>query len=151
MHLNCFCINGFQFQLIQKIKRNPRLILEFLELILPLSWNGQMHEIKALKQLIKELNHEKECLLQKVQMDATIISSLSHNALANEDEISKLRASNESLKMQSREPFLASNCEKQFKDFDKREPQREFMDGWTLHLANKVFWIRNVFFFRLLY
>ena len=109
-----------------------------------------MHEIKALKQLIKELNHEKECLLQKVRMDATIISNLSHNALANEDEISKLKASNESLKMQSREPFLAFNCEKQFKDLDKREPQREFIDGWTLHLANKVFWNRNVFL-KLLY
>lgn len=103
-----------------------------------------MHEIKALKKLTKELSHEKECLLQKVQMDATIISSLSHNALANEGELSKLRASIESLQMQAQEPFIASKCEKKFKDSDKREPQKEFVDCWTTHTKNKVFSIKNV-------
>ena len=97
-----------------------------------------MHEIKALKKMTKELSHEKECLLQKVQMDATIISSLSHNALANEGELSKLRASIESLQMQPQEPFLASKCNKNFTDFDKTEPQREFVDCWATYIKNKV-------------
>ncbi|KAI5078628.1 hypothetical protein GOP47_0006299 [Adiantum capillus-veneris] len=63
----------------------------------------KMREINALKLLTRELTVEKDCLLQKIQMDATIISDLSHNALAKEDELSILRASIDSLHMQPQE------------------------------------------------
>ncbi|MCO5598967.1 hypothetical protein L7F22_053066 [Adiantum nelumboides] len=69
----------------------------------------KMREIKALKLLTRELTVEKDCLLQKVQLDATIISDLSHNALAKEDELSRLRASFDSLHMQPQEEDRNAN------------------------------------------
>ncbi|KAH7373367.1 hypothetical protein KP509_17G051700 [Ceratopteris richardii] len=83
-------------------------------------FSDKMKEIKALKLLTRELTVEKDCLLQKVQMDATIISDLSHNALAKENELSKLRASVDSLQLQPQEKGIVlekeriSDCNKKF-------------------------------------
>lgn len=68
-----------------------------------------MKEIKALKMLTRELAIEKDCLLQKVQMDATIISDLSHNALAKEGELSRLRASIEFQHMQPQDTIMPAD------------------------------------------
>lgn len=69
--------------------------------------------------LTRELTIEKDCLLQKVQMDATIISDLSHNALAKEGELSRLRASIEFQHMQPQDTIMMVDLDS-LSDFNKK-------------------------------
>lgn len=57
----------------------------------------QIKEIKALKKLAQDLTEEKQQLQQKSDYDAIIISRMSEEALAKEDQLAQLRSSVEAL------------------------------------------------------
>jgi hypothetical protein len=56
-----------------------------------------MKEIKTLKKLARDLTTEKEILVAKAEKDTAIISRMSEEALAKEDELGRLRTSLETL------------------------------------------------------
>ncbi|CAM6106879.1 unnamed protein product [Calypogeia fissa] len=57
----------------------------------------KIKEIKALKKLARDLTEEKQQLLQKSDYDAIIISRMSEEAIAKEDQLAQLRNSLEAL------------------------------------------------------
>nr|AMS24213.1 kinesin 4-II protein [Marsilea vestita] len=81
-------------------------------------FSEKMAEIKSLKNLIRDITKEKDCLLQKVQMDASIISNLSQDALVKEGELSRLRASIESLQTQPQDGNKGQ--QKGFQEFNNK-------------------------------
>ena len=70
----------------------------------------QMKEIKALKKLARDLSNEKETLLQKTEEDAAIISRMSQEAFAKEDELSQLRLSLETLQSGRPDAFVMNGA-----------------------------------------
>lgn len=68
-----------------------------MKLIVPWYTHSQMKDIKALKKLARDLSNEKEALVEKTKNDAAIISRMSEQALAKEDELGRLRMSLETL------------------------------------------------------
>lgn len=56
-----------------------------------------MKEIKTLKKLARDLTNERETLMQKAEKNSAMISQMSVEALAKEDELARLRMSIEIL------------------------------------------------------
>ena len=71
---------------------------------------SQMKEIKALKKLARDLSNEKDALVQKTEKDAAIISRMSEQALAKEDELGRLRMSLESLESGRPDAFVMNGA-----------------------------------------
>lgn len=69
-----------------------------------------MKEIKALKKLARDLSNEKEALVQKTENDAAIISRMSEQALAKEDELGRLRMSLETLQSGRPDAFVINGA-----------------------------------------
>lgn len=69
-----------------------------------------MKEIKALKKLARDLSNEKDDLLQKTEKDAAIISRMSEQALAKEDELGRLRMSLENLESGRPDAFVINGA-----------------------------------------
>lgn len=72
--------------------------------------HSQMKEIKALKKLARDLSNEKEDLVQKTENDAAIISRMSEQALAKEDELGRLRMSLETLQSGRPDAFVINGA-----------------------------------------
>ena len=69
-----------------------------------------MKEIKALKKLARDLSFEKDALVQKTEKDAAIISRMSEQALAKEDELGRLRMSLENLESGRPDAFVMNGA-----------------------------------------
>lgn len=72
--------------------------------------HSQMTEIKALKKLARDLSNEKEALIQKTENDAAMISRMSEQALAKEDELGRLRLSLETLQSGRPDAFVINGA-----------------------------------------
>ncbi|KAG0590351.1 hypothetical protein M758_1G087500 [Ceratodon purpureus] len=70
----------------------------------------KMKEIKALKKLARDLSFEKDALVQKTEKDAAIISRMSEQALAKEDELGRLRMSLENLESGRPDAFVMNGA-----------------------------------------
>lgn len=70
----------------------------------------QMKEIKTLKKLARDLTTDKETLIQKAEKDAAIISRMSEEALAKEDELGRLRTSLETLQSGRPDAFVMNGA-----------------------------------------
>lgn len=69
-----------------------------------------MKEIKILKKLAQDLSNEKKTLMQKTEKDASIISRLSEEAMAKEDELGRLRTSIETLQTGRPDAFVMNGA-----------------------------------------
>jgi hypothetical protein len=69
-----------------------------------------MKEIKALRKLARDLSNEKDALVQKTEKDAAIISRMSEQALAKEDELGRLRMSLETLESGRPDAFVMNGA-----------------------------------------
>ena len=69
-----------------------------------------MKEIKTLKKLARDLTTEKESLLQKAEKDAAIISRMTEEALAKEDELGRLRTSLDTLQSGRPDAFVMNGA-----------------------------------------
>ncbi|XP_024371268.1 uncharacterized protein [Physcomitrium patens] len=70
----------------------------------------KMKEIKILKKLAQDLSNEKKTLMQKTEKDASIISRLSEEAMAKEDELGRLRTSIETLQTGRPDAFVMNGA-----------------------------------------
>ncbi|KAG0618575.1 hypothetical protein M758_4G074800 [Ceratodon purpureus] len=70
----------------------------------------KMKDIKALKQLARDLATEKEILVHKAEKDTAIISRISEEAMAKEDELVRLRTSLETLQSGLPEAFVINGA-----------------------------------------
>ncbi|KAL2614181.1 hypothetical protein R1flu_025873 [Riccia fluitans] len=68
----------------------------------------KMKEIKALKTLARDLASEKQDLLQKLEHDAEIISRMSEEALAKNDQLARLNSSLEAMQSERVDPYPTS-------------------------------------------
>ncbi len=70
----------------------------------------QLKEIKALKKLARDLTNEKCALMQKTEKDEAIISRMSQEALAKEDELARLQASLEAWQLGRPDAFIMNGA-----------------------------------------
>ncbi|KAH8967205.1 hypothetical protein BDL97_03G066500 [Sphagnum fallax] len=70
----------------------------------------KLKEIKALKKLARDLTNEKCALMQKTEKDEAIISRMSQEALAKEDELARLQASLEAWQSGRPDAFIMNGA-----------------------------------------